>query len=54
VNPRIAQWLVDQFVATRPQFVFTGPGLNLTGPPGVVQALANHDDHLHIRYFDPD
>jgi hypothetical protein len=54
VNPRIAQWLVDQFVATRPQFVFTGPSLNLTGPPGVVQALANHDDHLHIRYFDPD
>ncbi len=54
VNPRIAQWLVDAFVATEPQFVFTGPSLGLTGPPGIVQALVNHDNHLHIRYYNPD
>lgn len=54
VNRRIAQWLVDEFVATKPQFVFTGPSLGLKGPGGMVQPLVNHDDHLHVRYFDPD
>lgn len=53
VNPRIAQWLVDEFVATKPQYVFTGPSLNLKGPAGMVQPLPNHDDHLHIRYLNP-
>lgn len=53
VNPRIAQWLVDQFVATKPQYVFIGPSLNLKGPAGMVQPLVNHDDHLHIRYLNP-
>lgn len=54
VNPRIAQWLVDQFVAEKPEFVFTGPSLNLKGPAGIVAPLANHDDHLHIRFHNPD
>ena len=29
--------------------IFVGPNTQLTGPPGVVAALANHDNHLHVR-----
>jgi protein MpaA len=29
--------------------VFVGLGTGLTGPRRVVQALANHDDHMHVR-----
>ena len=27
---------------------------SLTGPPGVVVRWPNHDDHLHVRFPDPD
>ena len=49
VDQRLAQALVDRFVATGAELVFVGPSLRLTGPPGVVQELAGHDDHLHVR-----
>jgi murein endopeptidase len=49
VDRAAAQELVDLFVATNPQYVFVGPSLGLRGPPKVVQPLANHDDHLHVR-----
>jgi hypothetical protein len=44
-----AQELVDRFVAAGAQFVFVGPRTGLRGPPSVVQPLARHDDHLHVR-----
>ena len=44
-----AQDLVDRFVAAGATDVFTGPSLDLRGPRGVVVALVNHDDHLHVR-----
>jgi hypothetical protein len=31
------------------RYVFTGPHLSLRGPRGVVQKLAYHDDHMHVR-----
>jgi Penicillin-insensitive murein endopeptidase len=46
----LAQDLVDRFVAAGAEKVFVGPSLGLRGPPGVVQALANHDNHLHARF----
>lgn len=49
VDSALAQDLVDRFVAAGAQFVFTGPRLNLSGPPGVVQKAARHNDHLHVR-----
>lgn len=49
VDRALAQDLVDRFVAAGAQFVFVGPNTGLTGPPGVVQPLAHHDDHLHVR-----
>ncbi|HVM17519.1 MAG TPA: penicillin-insensitive murein endopeptidase [Gaiellaceae bacterium] len=49
VDRVLAQQLVDLFVAAGAEFVFVGPRTGLTGPPGVVQPLARHDDHLHVR-----
>ncbi len=49
VDLRLAQDLVDRFVAEGARLVFTGPRLGLRGPPSVVQALPRHDNHLHVR-----
>lgn len=49
VDRGLAQDLVDRFVAGGAQFAFVGPNVGLGGPPGVVQVLAHHDDHVHVR-----
>jgi murein endopeptidase len=49
VDRRLAQDLVDRFVAAGAVRVFVGPNTALTGPPGIVEVLWNHDNHLHVR-----
>ena len=49
VDRRLAQELVDRFVAAGAQYVFVGPRTGLRGPRKVVLSLTNHDDHLHVR-----
>jgi hypothetical protein len=49
VNLRLAQDLVDRFVRAGAVRVYVGPNTGLTGPTGVVQAIPNHDNHLHVR-----
>jgi Penicillin-insensitive murein endopeptidase len=49
VDLAAAQELVDAFVRLGAEQVFVGPSLDLRGPPGVVQPLVNHDNHLHVR-----
>jgi murein endopeptidase len=49
VDHRLAQDLVDGFVAAGAERVFVGPNVDLHGPAGVVQVLEHHDDHLHFR-----
>lgn len=49
IDHRLAQDLVDRFAALEPDKLFVGPNTGLTGEPGVVTPLANHDDHLHFR-----
>ncbi|MBI5104718.1 MAG: penicillin-insensitive murein endopeptidase [Solirubrobacterales bacterium] len=49
VDRRAAQDLVDRFVAAGAQYVFVGTALGLRGPRRVVQVLAHHNDHLHVR-----
>jgi murein endopeptidase len=49
VDRAAAQALVDAFVRAGAEKVFVGPSLGLRGPPGVVQPLVHHDDHLHLR-----
>jgi hypothetical protein len=50
VDRRLAQALVDRFVAAGATRVFVGPNVRLTGPRRVVQVLPNHDNHLHARF----
>jgi hypothetical protein len=49
VDRGLAQDLVDRFVRAGARYVFVGPRTRLRGPAKVVMALANHDDHLHVR-----
>jgi murein endopeptidase len=49
IDLALAQDLVDRFVAAGVKYVFVGPHTGLTGPPGVVEDLAMHDDHMHVR-----
>jgi murein endopeptidase len=50
VDRRLAQDLVDRFVAAGATRVFVGPNVRLTGPRGIVEPLWNHDNHLHARF----
>jgi hypothetical protein len=49
IDHKLAQDLVNRFVRAGAQFVFVGPHTGLHGPPGVVQTLVYHDDHMHVR-----
>jgi murein endopeptidase len=49
VDRKLAQDLVDRFVAAGAVKVFVGPQLHLKGPKNVVVPLIYHDDHLHVR-----
>ena len=50
VDRRLAQDLVNRFVAAGATRIFVGPNVRLTGPRSVVQRLWNHDNHLHARF----
>lgn len=50
IDSRLAQDLVDRFVAVGAAKVFVGPNTGLRGPPAVVEVLpAHHDNHMHVR-----
>jgi hypothetical protein len=49
IDRELSQELVDRFLALGAQVIFVGPNTGLTGPSGRVQALINHDNHLHVR-----
>jgi penicillin-insensitive murein endopeptidase len=53
IDQRLAQDLVDRFVAAGAQLVLVGPSTGLTGPSGVVIPYANHDNHMHVRFPPP-
>jgi murein endopeptidase len=50
VDRKLAQDLVDRFLRAGAQRIFVGARLGLRGPPGIVQPLPNHDNHLHVRF----
>jgi murein endopeptidase len=49
IDRRLAQDLVDRFARAGAAVIFVGPHTGLRGPRGVVQVLAHHDNHLHVR-----
>lgn len=53
IDHALAQDLVDLFAAAGAELIYVGPNTRLTGPPGVVQVLWNHDNHLHVRITGP-
>ncbi|MGH2901432.1 MAG: penicillin-insensitive murein endopeptidase [Solirubrobacteraceae bacterium] len=49
VDRGLAQDLVGRFVAAGAEHAFVGLRVGLGGPPGIVQAIEHHDDHVHVR-----
>ena len=49
IDRRLSQELLDRFVRAGAALVFVGPNTGLRGPAGVVEPLANHDNHMHVR-----
>jgi hypothetical protein len=50
INRGLSQDLVDRFVDAGAEVIFVGPNTGLEGPASVVQAIPNHDNHLHVRF----
>jgi murein endopeptidase len=49
IDRALSQELVNRFLAAGAQVIFVGPSTGLRGPPGRVQPLVQHDNHLHVR-----
>ena len=49
IDRGLSQDLVDRFHRAGAEAIFVGPDTRLSGQPGVVAVLANHDNHLHVR-----
>jgi hypothetical protein len=49
VDLGLSQDLVDRFVQAGASKIFVGPSTRLRGPPGIVEVLPHHDNHLHVR-----
>jgi murein endopeptidase len=49
IDRALSQELVNRFLAAGALVIFVGPNTGLQGPPGRVQALTHHDNHLHVR-----
>jgi murein endopeptidase len=49
IDRALSQELVNRFLAAGAALIFVGPNTGLTGPPGRVQQLVHHDNHLHVR-----
>jgi hypothetical protein len=53
VDRRLAQDLLDRFLAAGAQIVFVGYSSGLRGPGGVVVPYPNHENHMHVRFPPP-
>ena len=49
IDPALSQELVDRFLDAGAELIFVGPNTGLRGPPGQVETLVQHDNHLHLR-----
>jgi len=53
IDRRLAQDLLDRFVAAGAQVVFVGYSTGLHGPVGVVVPYPGHEYHMHVRFPRP-
>jgi murein endopeptidase len=49
IDMRLAQDLLDRFVASGVQVVFVGYSTRFRGPSGVVVPYPGHNNHMHVR-----
>jgi murein endopeptidase len=50
VDRRLAQDLLDRFIAAGATMVFVGYATGLHGPDRVVIPYPNHENHMHVRF----
>jgi hypothetical protein len=53
IDHRLAQDLLNRFVAAGAQMIFVGFHTGLHGPAGVVIPYAGHEYHMHVRFPPP-
>jgi len=53
IDHRLAQDLVERFVAAGAQMIFVGFTTGLHGPKDVVIPYENHEYHMHVRFPPP-
>jgi penicillin-insensitive murein endopeptidase len=53
IDRRLAQDLLDRFVAAGAQKIFVGHSTGLHGPAGIVVPYAGHEFHMHVRFPAP-
>jgi murein endopeptidase len=53
IDRRLAQDLVDRFVAAGAEKIFVGYSTGLRGPAGVVVPYTGHEYHMHVRFPRP-
>ena len=53
IDFRLAQDLLDRFVAADAQMIFVGYSTGLHGRSGVVIPYPNHEYHMHVRFPPP-
>jgi murein endopeptidase len=53
IDHALAQDLLSRFVRAGAVRIFVGPNTHLVGPRRVVQVLALHDNHMHVRIAGP-
>jgi murein endopeptidase len=53
IDRRLAQDLLNRFVADGAIRIFVGQNTSLKGPRRIVQVLVQHDNHMHVRIAGP-
>jgi murein endopeptidase len=53
INHRLAQVLLDRFVAAGARMIFVGSSTGLRGPAGTVIPWPGHEYHMHVRFPPP-
>ena len=53
IDFRLAQDLLNGFVAAGAHYIFVGASTGLHGPAGVVERWPSHDYHMHVRFPPP-
>jgi hypothetical protein len=53
IDHRLAQDLLERFVAAGAEMIFVGYSTGLHGPAGVVISYPGHEYHMHVRFPPP-